>query len=108
MGLVFKNVWERFTTQSYGPVTLLSVVSKVFEKPANNRIVGHLEKFGLFSDFQYGFRLSGSTVDLLVSDSIADLLHKLKHYEISGQIFGLIFYFLSNRRLRVVLTRISS
>ena len=33
----------------------------------------------------------------------AGLLHKLKFYGISGQIFGLIFYFLSNRRLRVVL-----
>ena len=31
------------------------------------------------------------------------LLHKLKSYGISGQIFGLIFSFLSNRRLQVVL-----
>ena len=31
------------------------------------------------------------------------LLHKLKSYGISGQIFGLISSFLSNRRLRVVL-----
>ena len=33
----------------------------------------------------------------------AGLLHKLKSYRISGQIFGLISSFLSNRRLRVVL-----
>ena len=33
----------------------------------------------------------------------AVLLHKLKSYGISGQIFGLIYSFLSNRRLRVVL-----
>ena len=33
----------------------------------------------------------------------AGLLHKLKSYGISGQIFGLISFFLSNRRLRVVL-----
>ena len=33
----------------------------------------------------------------------AGLLHKLKSYGISGQIFGLISSFLSNRRLRVVL-----
>ena len=31
------------------------------------------------------------------------LLHKLKSYGISGQIFGLISSFLSNRQLRVVL-----
>ena len=106
------------------------MVSKVFEKFANNRIVDDLEKCGLFSDFQYGFRCSRSTADLLtvVSDGIAwafnrsgatgavalDIskafdrvwhagLHKLKSYELSGQIFGLISCFLSNRRLRVVL-----
>ena len=38
----------------------------------------------------------------------ADLLHKLKSYGISGQIFGLISSFLSNRRLRVVLNGKSS
>ena len=113
------------------PVSLLSVVSKVFEKLVNNRIFVHLEKCGLFSDFQYGFRSSQSNVDLaiIVSDRIArafnrsgatqavacdtskafdrvwhaGLLHKLKSYGISGQIFGLIFSFLSNRQFQVVL-----
>ena len=33
----------------------------------------------------------------------AGLLHKLKSYQISGQIFGFISSFLSKRRLRVVL-----
>ena len=48
------------------------MVSKVFEKLLNKRIVDHLEKCGLFSDFQYGFRSSRSTADLLavVSDTI--------------------------------------
>ena len=53
---IFKNVGERSTAKNYDPVSLLSVVSKVFEKLVNNRIVDHLEKCGLFSDFQYGFR----------------------------------------------------
>ena len=49
------------------------MVSKVSEKLVNNRIVDHLEKCGLFSDFQYGFRSSQSTADLLaiLSDKIA-------------------------------------
>ena len=55
---VFKNVGERSTDKNYCPVSLLSGVSKVFEKLVNNRIVDHLEKYGLFSDFQYGFRSS--------------------------------------------------
>ena len=39
-------------------------------------IVDHLEKCGLFSHFQYGFRSSRSTADLLtvVSDRIARVL----------------------------------
>ena len=70
---VFKNVGERSTAKNYRPVSLLSVVNKVFEKLVNNRIVDHLENCGLFFDFQYGFRSSQSTADLLtvVSDRIA-------------------------------------
>ena len=62
---VFKNVGEKSTTKKYPPVSLRSVVSKVFEKLVNDRIVDHLKKYNLFSDFQYGFRSSQSTVDLL-------------------------------------------
>ena len=48
---VFKNSEERSTVKNYYPVSLLSVVSKVFEKlnRVNNRIVDHLQKCGLFS-----------------------------------------------------------
>ena len=38
----------------------------------------------------------------------AGILHKLKSYQISGQIFGLISFFLNNRGLRVVLDGKSS
>ena len=133
---VFKNVGESSSAKNYCPVSLLSVVSKVFEKLVNNRIVDQLEKCGPFFDFQCGFRSSRSTADLLtvVSGRIArafkrsgatqavaldiskafervwhaGLLHKLKSYGISGQIFGHISSFLSNRRLRVVLDGKSS
>ena len=45
---IFKNVGERSTAKTYRPVSLLSVVGKVFEKLINNRIVDHLEKYDLF------------------------------------------------------------
>ena len=90
-----------------------------------------------FSDFQYGFRSSWLTADLLtvVSDRTsksgnnksgairavaldiskafnsvwhAGLLHKPRSYGISCQIFGLISSFLSNRQLRIVLDGKSS
>ena len=48
------------------------------KKLVNNRIVDHLEKCELFSDIQYGFRSSRSTLDLLtvVSDRIAWAFNK--------------------------------
>ena len=69
---VFKNVGEKSTAQNHCPVSLLSVVSKVFEKLLNNRVVDRLDKCGLFSNFQYGFRSSPSAADFLkvVSDRI--------------------------------------
>ena len=120
---VFKNVGERSAAENYCPVSLLSVVSKVFEKLVNNRIVDYLEKCGIFSDFRSGYKSSQSIADLLavVSDRIARafnrsgtthdvaldlskafdriwhtfLLHKLKSYGILGQIFGLPYFFFS-------------
>ena len=75
---VFKNVGERSTAKNYRPVSLFSVVSKVFEKLVNNMIVDHLGKCGLFSDFQYSFRSSRSTTDLLtvLSDKIARVFNR--------------------------------
>ena len=52
--------------------------SKVFEKLVN-KIVVHLEKCGLFSYFQYGFKCSQSTADLLavVSNRISRAFNRL-------------------------------
>ena len=68
---------EGSTAKNYQPVSLLYVVSKVLEKIANNRIVDHLEKCSLFSDFQSGFRSSRSTADLLTvfSDRISGVFN---------------------------------
>ena len=75
---VFTNVGERSATKSYRPVSLLSVISKVFEDLINNRIVDHLKKCGLFSDSQHAFRSSRSTKDLLtvVSDRVAKAFNR--------------------------------
>ena len=48
---VFKNIGKRSTAKNYRPVSLLSVVSKVFEELVNNRIVDYLEISGLFLIF---------------------------------------------------------
>ena len=116
---VFKNVGERSTAKNYCRASLLSVVSKVFEKLVNNRIINHLEKCGLFSDLHYGFRSSRSTADLLtvVSDRIARAFNRsgatrAVALDISkafdSRMIGFISSFLSNRQLQVVLDGKSS
>ena len=122
---VFKNVGEKSAAKNYRPVSLRPVVSKNFEKLVNNRIVDGLEKCGLFSDFQDGLGdlnqlqifsqfyliellLAGLGATPAVAFDISEafdrvwhagLLHKLKSYGISGQIFDHISSFLSNRQL---------
>ena len=59
---VFKNVGERSAAKNYRPVSLLSVVGKVFEKTANIRTVDQLDKCGLF----------------LISSMFLSLLHQLQ------------------------------
>ena len=121
MDTVFKNAGERSTAKNYRTVSLLSVVRKVFKKLVNNKIVDYLEKYNLFSDFQYGFRSSRSNANLLivVSDRTAGafnrsgatravahhisktfdrvwhagLLYKIKSCGIAGQILALLLLF---------------
>ena len=92
---VFKNVGERSTVKNYHPFSLLSVVSKVFEKLLNNRIVDHLEKCVLFSDFQHGFRSSRSTADLLtvLTDRIARAFNRFRATRAVELLFHLLVYF---------------
>ena len=64
---------KRSTVKGYRLLSLLFVVSTVFENFVNNRLVDYLGKCGLFSDFQHGFRSSRLTADLLtvVPDRLA-------------------------------------
>ena len=128
---VFKNVGKRSRAKNYHLVTVFSMVSKIFEKLANNRLVIPLKKGDLLSHFQYGFRSARSIADLqtVAFDETARafnrsgtngavtldlskafdrvwyavLLHKLKSQAISSKAVSLNSSFLSNRQLRVIL-----
>ena len=58
-------------------VSLLSVISKIFNRLVSNSLVDHLKKYGLFHDFHYGFSSSWSIADPLtvVFDRIARILN---------------------------------
>ena len=53
MVLVFKNVGEKSLAKIYHFLGLLFVVSNIYVKPVNKRLINYLEKCGLFSDCQY-------------------------------------------------------
>ena len=127
---VLKNVKKRSWAKNYCSVSLLSVVSKVFEKFVNKRLVDTPKKYGLFSDFQYDFRSSWSIANLRIaaSDRIVrtfnrsgatwavaldiskafgrvwhfGLVHKFKSFGISRQILYLISPFLCKKWIWVV------
>ena len=130
---VFKNVWERCMTKNFCWISFLSVVSKISEK----KIIGlSAREIWPFSWFQYGFKPSYSTVDLLTvvfvkiasafnrygatqaitldilgaMDNVwhSDLFHKHESYWISGRTFSLPLFFFINRWLLVVLDRKSN
>ena len=115
---------------NYRPISLLSVVGKIFERILNEQIWKHLETHKLLSDVQFGFRHQRSSADLLAlltehiskvldqrgeSRSVAldiskafdrvwhaGLLHKLSSYGIDEKFLSLIASFLSDRSMSVV------
>src|SRR6201990_502230 len=84
----FPSCWKRaliqpvpkkgdpFQPSNYRPISLTSVLSKVFESILNRKIWKHLNSSNLISDRQYGFRKERSTGDLLslLSDSWSSAL----------------------------------
>ena len=62
---VFKKSGERSDPQNYRPISLLSIISKVFESLINSSLTCHLESLHIFSDHQYGFRSGRSSADAL-------------------------------------------
>ena len=63
MFTISKSFGERPSGKNHHPVGLFSVVSKVFEKLQNNSLSPR--QIRPFSDFQYGFRSSQSTADIV-------------------------------------------
>ena len=130
---VFKNKGDKSVAKNCGPVSLLTVFFKMFEKCLYDTIYSYFEKSSLFSNGQSGFRKGDSCVSQLLSishDILKDfdlnppldtrgvfldisktfnrnwhdgLLFKLNLYGISGPLLFLVQDFLLGRSQRVVL-----
>ena len=120
---------DRSILVNYRPVSVLPVLSKVFEKILYNRIMSFFDRFQVISQFQFGFRKKHSTelaltyflnkaskalderlyfistfIDLSKAFDTIDhaiLISKLSYYGIRGKMLSLIIDYLSNRQQTV-------
>ena len=51
----------------YRPISLLSNLSKIFERAMHTRLYGFLDEFGAFYELKYGFRKKYSTDHAILS-----------------------------------------
>lgn len=61
---IFKS-GEKSEASNYRPISLLPSLAKVIEKLLNSRLKSYLEKYGILSFNQYGFRNKRSTTDAI-------------------------------------------
>ena len=127
---------DKTDPSNYRPISIISVISKVFEKYVNDHIISYLEDNKIVSDKQYGFRQTRSSGDLLTyvshlwSRALAyhgetfaialdiskafdmvwhqNLLHKLRAYGFDNHMIKWIGSFLNHRKISVVVDGFSS
>ena len=78
---ILKKGKNRHSKTSYHPISLLSCLGKTMERMVNRRLQHHLEKNGLLSPSQSGFRKNRSTEDqvtLLTQNIENDFQQKMK------------------------------
>lgn len=120
---------ERNRVENYRPISLISNISKIFEKALKERLVKFVNKCNLLCDLQFGFRDNRSTDDAIACltkqiynhlessrpcaavfldlskafDTVCHrrLMSKLYSFGIRGSAFSLLFSYLEHRQQRV-------
>ena len=70
---IFKNKGEPTEFGNYRPISLLNVISKIFERVVYNQVYDYFTTNNLFFDSQYGFRSKHSTEDAAIE--LVDQVH---------------------------------
>ena len=71
--------------RNYRPISLLSTISKIFERVILNRLISFLEKNNLIIATQFGFRHKHSTIHLMI-----DLI--TESYQIDDKLFSTLIF----------------
>ena len=82
---IYKNKGNQNAPEFYRPISVLSVISKIFERSATDQIVEYLETTSKFFNNQHAYRRKHSTTTCLVEAT--DYIHSKLD---SGQMVGLI------------------
>ena len=127
---------DRYLTENYRPISLLSYISKIFEKLMKKRLCSFLNKYNILYDLQFWFR-EGYSTNLALLDILDDintaldngkyalgiyldlskafdtvchdiLLNKLAHYGIRGPALAWFKSYLTNRKQLVQLNETQS
>ena len=132
---IFKH-GNKYVISNYRPISLLPLLSKIFEKIAHRQLVNYLDSKNVIFDHQYGFRANKSTDNAIIDlmqyiyegldndfyvfsifldfkkafDSVDHdvLLSKLYHYGVRGVAHDWFHSYLSNRKQYVTIDDSSS
>ena len=66
---IYKDKGSHNSSEFYRPISILPVISKVFERAATNQIVGFLEENNLLFSGQHAYRKSHSTTTALIEST---------------------------------------
>ena len=81
MVAVFNDVGQSCAAKNYCPCSLLSVVSKFFEKLVSNKLVDHLEKTGKTQLVSIGRSKNTDVIDVLIDESS---LEEISYFKMLG------------------------
>ena len=132
---IYKN-GEKSDPSNYRPISVLSLMNKIFEKILHKRLYKYLTKFKILYEYQFGFREGHSTTQALIEitdrlksaidnkdltcgifidltkafDTVDHniLLEKMFHYGIRGNVYNLFQSYLSNRQQYVRVNNVDS
>ena len=79
-------MWGRLETDSYRPILLLPVLSKIHEKVVKVRLIKYLVKIVFFNKYQNGF-ISKSSTESAVFDMVSQLQTAWDNKEVAAALF---------------------